>query len=92
MSENPGTVDGKRNVLVRGLLILLMAIAFQISATLLGMAAVVQFVLMLVNETPNARLISLGKALGLYLAQIAGFVTFASEEAPFPFSAWPAEH
>jgi hypothetical protein len=90
MSEIPGTAGGKRNVLVRGLLILLMAVAFQISATLLALAAVVQFVLMLVNETPNAQLISLGKALGLYLGQISGFVTFASEEAPFPFSAWPA--
>jgi hypothetical protein len=91
MSEIPGTLGGKRNVLVRGLLILLMAVAFQIAATLLAVAAVVQFALVLVNETPNARLISLGKALGLYLGQIAGFVTFASEDAPFPFSAWPAE-
>lgn len=92
MTEIPGSVGGKRNVLTRGLLMLLMAIAFQISGTLLVLAAVVQFVLTLVNETPNAHLISLGKGLGLYLGQIADFVVFASEEAPFPFSAWPAEH
>ena len=92
MTEVPATAPDKRSIWVRGLLMILMAIAFQISGPLLALGAVVQFVLALVSETPNARLTAFGRGLGLYLSQIADFVTFASEEAPFPFSAWPSGH
>jgi hypothetical protein len=79
----------KRNIWARGALTVLMAIAFHIGAALLGLCAIVQFVLALVSETPNARLTEFGRSLGRYLGQIADFVTFASDDAPFPFSAWP---
>jgi len=46
-------------------------------------------VLVLVSDAPNARLCTFGQGLGRYLRQIADFVTFATEEAPFPFSDWP---
>jgi hypothetical protein len=92
VTDIPATAPGKRNVWLRGLLMILMAIAFQISGTLLALGAIVQFVLALVSDTPNARLIAFGHSLGLYLSQIADFVTFATEEAPFPFSAWPSGH
>lgn len=39
---------------------------------------------------PNARLVSFGRSLGRYLQQIAYFLTFASEDTPFPFSDWPS--
>jgi len=84
MTDTPATINGKRSIWLRCLLMVLMAIAFQIS-----LGAIVQFVLAL-SDTPNARLITFGQSLGLYLSQIASFVSFATEEAPFPFSAWPS--
>jgi hypothetical protein len=84
------TTPGKHSIWVRGLLMILMAAAFQISGTLLAVGAIVQLVLALFSETPNAQVIAFGKSLGLYLTQIAAFVSFATEEAPFPFGAWPA--
>jgi hypothetical protein len=84
MTDTPAT----RNIWLRGLLMLLMAIAFQLAATLLCVLAVVQFVLALVSA-PNARLSQFGGSLGQYLRQIADFVNFASEKVPFPFSDWP---
>ena len=92
MSDTSTTHPVKRNVWLRGLLMILMAIAFQISGTLLAVGAIVQFVLALVSDTLNARLIAFGRSLGLYLSQIADFVAFVTEEAPFPFSAWPPAH
>jgi len=89
MTDAPATTNGKRSIWLRGLLMMLMAMAFQISGTLLALGAIVQFVLAL-SDTPNARLIAFGQSLGLYLSQIASFVSFATEEAPFPFSAWPS--
>lgn len=90
MTDSPATTHGKRSIWLRGPLMILMAIAFQISGTLLALGAIVQFVLALLRDTPNARLIVFGQSLGLYLSQIADFVSFATEEAPFPFSAWPS--
>jgi hypothetical protein len=87
MSNIPSPVP-QRNIWLRALLMLLMGIGFQLAATLLGVLAVVQFVLALIN-TPNARLSQFGRSLGQYLRQIADFVGFATEEVPFPFSDWP---
>jgi len=81
---------GNKGVLKRGLLMMVMAVAFQISATVLAIGAIVQFVLALLNFAPNARLIALGEGLGSYLRQITRFATFASEDVPFPFGDWPA--
>lgn len=79
----------KRKLWLRGLLMILMAMAFYLTTMLLGALAVVQFVLALVSDAPNARLCAFGQGLGRYLRQIADFVSFATEEAPFPFSDWP---
>ena len=89
--DTPVTAAGKHNIWLRGLLMILMAVAFQISGTLLAAGAIVQFVLVLFSDAPNARVVAFGRSLGLYLSQIAGFVTFATEDVPFPFSAWPSE-
>jgi hypothetical protein len=90
MTDVPATVPAKRNIWLRGLLMILMAIAFHIAGMLLAVGAVIQFVLALVSEGPNARLIGFGQSLGRYLGQVADFVSFATEEVPFPFSAWPS--
>lgn len=68
----------------------LMAIACQPSGGVLFFVAVIQFVLTLCGATPNLRLTALGHNLGLYLSQIASFVSFASETSPFPLRDWPA--
>ncbi len=88
-SASPDTTN-QRNIWMRGLLMILMAMAFQLAATLLGLIAVVQFVLALVSDAPNERLSQFGKGLGQYLRHIADFVTFGSEDVPFPFSDWPS--
>lgn len=79
----------KRNVWLRALLMILMAMAFYLTTMLLCALSVVQFVLALVSDVPNARLCAFGQGLGRYLRQIADFVSFATEDAPFPFSDWP---
>lgn len=84
------TTEIKRNIWVRGLFMLLMALAYQVSGSLMFIITIFQFVMMLLNDTPNARLLSFGRNLGRYLQQIVYFLTFASEEVPFPFNDWPS--
>ncbi len=81
---------GKRNIWLRGLLMLLMALALHVLGTVLFVVAVIQFVLVLLNDEPNTRLAGFGRSLGRYAQQLVGFLSFATEEVPFPFSDWPA--
>ena len=69
---------------------LLLAAAFQLAASVLLFIAVLQLVLAAATGAPNIRLQHLGRSLGRYLAQIADFESFGSEELPFPFSTWPS--
>ncbi|MBU1424775.1 MAG: DUF4389 domain-containing protein [Gammaproteobacteria bacterium] len=90
MNENTEAPENKRNIWMRALFMLLMGIAFQVCGTLLCIVTIVQFVIMLLNDTPNKRLVAFGRSLGNYLRQIVNFLIFATEEMPFPFSEWPA--
>ena len=90
MTENSVVPGNKRNIWMRGFLMILMALAFHVCITVLGFVALIQFVIVLLNDTPNVRLVSFGRSMGNYLRQIVNFLTFATEEMPFPFSEWPA--
>lgn len=91
MNEIPQTSGGKRNLWVRGLFMLLMLVVLHVCGTVLFVVAVIQFVIVLVSDAPNERLTALGRNLGSYFRQIVNFLTFATEEVPFPFSDWPAD-
>ncbi|MBU0689715.1 MAG: DUF4389 domain-containing protein [Gammaproteobacteria bacterium] len=80
----------KRNIWMRGLFMLLMGLAFQVSGTVLFIVTVIQFVIVLMSDAPNERLVSFGRSLAAYLQQTVRYLTFVSEEVPFPFSEWPA--
>jgi len=79
-----------RKLWLRALQMLLMCVAFQIAAWVLVVTALVQLLLAAATDGPHERLRALGAGLGRYLRQIAAFVTFSTDELPFPFSDWPA--
>jgi hypothetical protein len=89
MNDTPDIPTINRNIWIRGLFMLLMALAFQVSGTVVCFVTVIQFLIMLLNGTPNARLVSFGRSMGRYLRQVIDFLTFAAEEIPFPFNDWP---
>ena len=89
MSDSSVIKRSDQSVWMRGLLMLVMAIAFQLTASLLALVAIAQFILAAASDEPNERLMRLGSTLGQYLRQIADYETFATEQAPFPFSDWP---
>lgn len=90
MTEDSGAPRNKRNIWIRLVFMLLIALAFHVCVTVLCIVVVIQFVMMLLNDTPNTRLVSFGRSMGNYLRQIVNYLTFATEEMPFPFSEWPA--
>lgn len=90
MNDNPVTTINQRNIWLRGLFMLLMALAYHVAGTLVLIVAVIQFVMALLTGAPNVRLVSFGRSLGRYFQQLVNFLTFATEQIPFPFSEWPA--
>lgn len=89
MSDESIVTGNERNILIRGLYMLVMAFAWQISGTALLVLSVVQFVVALFGGAPLPRLASFGRSLGSYTRQVVNFLTFSSEEVPFPFGDWP---
>ena len=90
MNEHIETAKTERHIWLRGLLMILMGLAYQLGGTVLFLVAFIQFVMSLLSNEPNTRLMAFGRSLGRYQSQIADFVSFASEQAPFPFSDWPS--
>lgn len=90
MNQNADASTRQRNIWIRGLFMLLMALAFQVSGTVLCIVTVIQFLMTLLNDMPNARLVYFGRSLGRYLQQVVDFLTFATEQLPFPFNDWPS--
>lgn len=90
MNENAVIPTDRRNLWIRGLYMLLMALILHVAGTVLFVIAFIQFAIMLVSASPNARLVTFGRSLAHYFRQIADFLTFAVEQKPFPFDDWPA--
>jgi len=73
----------------RGLYMLLFVIISRLAELLVGIVALVQFILKASTNNTNDNLTSLGKQLSQYMFEIIQFQTFNSEEKPFPFKSWP---
>ena len=79
-----------RSTWLRGFFMLLFAVAYGIAELLLFVTAVFQFLCLLVTGKTVERLVIFGENLGRYFYQIVRYLTFNTEERPFPFSDWPA--
>ena len=80
----PETPD---NMLVRLVYMLLIAVMISLAQTILGVATVIQFVVMLMNnKQPNERLADFGTGLGIWVAKAAKFQTAASNVKPWPWT------
>ena len=83
--EQPETA--REGLLLRFVHMVLIWLMLSIAQTVLTLATVVQFVIMLVNSSePNARLAEFGTDLGVWIAKAARFQTGASEVKPWPWT------
>jgi len=78
-----------KNVWLRGFFMLLFAAFYSVSGMVLSVVAVFQFGCTLFTGKPNDNATRFGSCVGQYIYQITRFVTFNTEQKPFPFSPWP---
>ena len=54
-----------------------------------GFITLLQFLFSLGSKKPNDNLISFSKKISIYIYQIINFITYSSDERPWPFNAFP---
>lgn len=78
-----------RNTWLRGLYMLLFLVFYSVAKIIIFTIIAFQFILSLLTGKINERLVKLGQSLSTYLYQILTFLTFNTEQHPYPFGAWP---
>lgn len=79
-----------RSTWLRLLFMILFLVLWGISRIVILAVVVLQFLWVLFTGQTNERLGKFGLSLATYSYQIITFLTYNSEEQPFPFSDWPA--
>jgi len=65
------------------------AIVSYVVQILVWIVSAVQFVITIVTGKNNKNLLHFGEGLSIYAFHIMKFLTYVTEEKPFPFSHWP---
>lgn len=75
----------------RAVFMVLFAIISVIARAVITLLAVVQFIVVMFTGRANEAMLELGNNLAKYVSEMVRFVTFNTEDKPFPFSPWPDE-
>jgi hypothetical protein len=87
--ELPASDTNHRELLARILYMVVFGFAFWLASIVLGLAAILQLLMVLFTHERNEHLTQLGSGLAAYVAAIVLYLTFVSDEPPFPFADWP---
>ena len=87
VQENAKNVD----TWVRGLFILIFGVIFYFLYIIIWLLVIFQFLTKVITGNLNENLSNLSVGLTRFASQILLYITFQSEERPFPFSPWPAD-
>lgn len=74
---------------IRIIFVVLFWIVFNISQIVIAAISVAQCGFSLITGQPNHYLMKLGDSLSKYVAQIIRYVTFNTDQRPFPFAEFP---
>lgn len=75
---------------LRLVFMLLFAAIIQLAGIIMWVVVGLQFLFSLITGQSNVNLRGFGFSLSTYIYQILSFLTYNSEEKPFPFSDWPS--
>ncbi len=81
----------RRSIWLRLVFMIVLSVAFNVAEFITFVVVVFQFFASLFAGQPNDQLTRFGRNVARYLQQITVYLTFATEEKPFPFTPWPDE-
>lgn len=93
--ENVDTQELKQNLQdggawMRLFYILLFAVIYSVGEVVLTMVVVFQFLCVLFTGGKNAQVLKLGGQLSAFLYHVLRYLTYNTDERPYPFSDWPS--
>ncbi|RLA07480.1 MAG: hypothetical protein DRQ51_05835 [Gammaproteobacteria bacterium] len=91
MSDIQKSLTNKDNWL-RGFFMIMMAVFYKITGIIICIIAIFQFVLTIFGKNLNGNLKNFSSSLVSYVYKLLLFVTYLSDEKPYPFSKWPDGH
>ena len=80
------------DVWIRGLFIVVFGVILYFLFGVIWLLVIFQFLTKVITGNLNAQLSKFSVGLTLYAFQILNYITFQSEERPFPFSPWPTDN
>lgn len=95
MGEEETTSEFKENVKdtkawIRLLFMLLFGVIYSVAEVVLTLVVVFQFLCVLFSGSKNEKALLLGSQLSAFVYQVFNYLTYNSEEKPFPFADWPS--
>ena len=80
----------KSSTWTRLIYIVLFTITFNVAEVVIAVITIIQFFTALfTGGTPNKRLQDLGGMMGAYVREVVAFLTYETEDKPFPIGDWP---
>lgn len=87
--NNQTSDTSKDSLWIRLLYMILFLMIFSISESIVMLTTVVAFVFKLFGNPVPSGVLFIGRTFARFIEQVILFLTFNSEDRPFPFSPWP---
>lgn len=76
---------------IRLVFMILFGLVLQVASLVVGVVVLLQFLFALLTGADNENLRAFGASLTRYIADTLKFLTYNSEDKPFPFADWPQQ-
>ncbi len=87
--QTPERIPAKE-IWIRGLYMLLFLVIYGVAKSLVFLVMIFHFLALLIARKTYAPLLRFSQGLATYLYEITLYLTFITEEKPFPFREWPS--
>jgi len=88
-TERTDRAGETRELIARVLYMIVFGFAFWACSIVLALAAILQLLMVAFTRERNDNLTRLGRSLAEYVRDIVRYLTFVTDEPPFPFAEWP---
>jgi hypothetical protein len=68
---------------------ILFTVIFNVASFVIGVVVLVQALFAILTGGQNANVQKLGSGLAQFISEIVSYLTYTTEEKPFPFKSWP---
>ncbi len=92
MSEELKENVSDKNTWLRLLFMILFAVVLALSDLLLGAIVILQFGFVLFSRRPNDELLDFGAQLARFRYHVVRYLTYNTEDRPWPWVTWPDGH